>query len=167
MSGIRFTFTLGIVLATTLAAVPGRAEDDTLPPPTAEQATAVEPADAPYDPVGRRDPFRPPRVGSAAGAEGRTPLQRYDVGQLRLVAVIYETKDPRAVVEDDQGLGYIVKIGTLIGPNGGKVSAIERGKVVIAEDDAAYAPEGANKVTMELRPSDDATPRRASERGKR
>ena len=47
------------------------------------------PAEAVYDPTGRRDPFRPPRVNQTnLLGEARTPLQRYDLGQLRLVAVI-------------------------------------------------------------------------------
>jgi type IV pilus assembly protein PilP len=119
-----------------------------------EVARAVEPAsDAPYDPSGRRDPFRPPRAGTPhAAAEPRTPLQRYEIGQLRLVAVIYEAREPRAVVEDDQGLGYIVKVGTPIGPNGGQVRAIERGRVTITEDAVDfYGETRVNEVTMELR----------------
>ena len=116
-------------------------------------ARAVEPSDdVPYDPVGRRDPFRPPRAGTAQTGEPRTPLQRYEIGQLKLVAIIYETRDPRAVVEDDQKLGYIVKVGTPIGPNGGVVRAIERGRVVITEQAADYYGERReNEVTMELR----------------
>ena len=116
-------------------------------------ARAVEPSgDVPYDPAGRRDPFRPPRAGSAQSGEPRTPLQRYEIGQLKLVAIIYETRDPRAVVEDDQKLGYIVKVGTPIGPNGGVVRAIERGRVVITEQAADYYGERReNEVTMELR----------------
>ena len=82
----------------------------------------------------------------------RTPLQRYEIGQLRLVAVIYEAREPRAVVEDDQGLGYIVKVGTPIGPNGGQVRAIERGRVTITEDAVDfYGETRVNEVTMELR----------------
>ena len=116
-------------------------------------ARAVEPSgDVPYDPAGRRDPFRPPRAGSAQTGEPRTPLQRYEIGQLKLVAIIYDTRDPRAVVEDDQKLGYIVKVGTPIGPNGGVVRAIERGRVVVAEQAVDYYGEQrANEVTMELR----------------
>ena len=46
--------------------------------------------DKAYDPAGRRDPFRPPRANmTTAQGEIRTPLQRYDIGQLKLVAVIY------------------------------------------------------------------------------
>jgi len=117
-------------------------------------ARAVEPpsGDVPYDPTGRRDPFRPPRAGTAQTGEPRTPLQRYEIGQLKLVAIIYETREPRAVVEDDQKLGYIVKVGTPIGPNGGVVRSIERGRVVVVEQAADYYGERReNEVTMELR----------------
>jgi type IV pilus assembly protein PilP len=116
-------------------------------------ASAVEPAaDAPYDPTGRRDPFRPPRAGTAQSGEPRTPLQRYEIGQLKLVAIIYDTREPRAVVEDDQKLGYIIKVGTPIGPNGGVVRSIERGRVVVAEQAVDYYGERReSEVTMELR----------------
>src|SRR5206468_10216235 len=116
-------------------------------------ARAVEPAGGvPYDPAGRRDPFHPPRTGTVHTGEPQTPLQRYDIGQLRLVAVIYDTRDPRAVVEDDQGLGYIVRVGTPIGPNGGTVRVIERGHVQITETAVDYYGEQRqNEVTMELR----------------
>jgi type IV pilus assembly protein PilP len=125
-------------------------------PPPAETALAVVPTDLPYDPANRRDPFRPPRVGTATPAgEARTPLQRYDIGQLRLVAIIYDTREPRAVVEDDQGLGYIVKVGTPVGPNGGQVKSIERGKVLIKEDALDfYGERHASEVAMELRTAD-------------
>jgi len=66
--------------------------------------------------------------------EARTPLQRYDLGQLRLVAVIYDAQSPRAVVEDDAGLGYIVRVGTPIGPNEGKIKQIKPAEVVIEEN---------------------------------
>lgn len=98
-------------------------------------AVAVVPSDDGVDSKHGRDPFRPPKLGaSGATAEARTPLERYELGQLRLVAVVYGGTQSRAVVEDDQGLGYIVKIGTRIGPNGGEVAMIDRGKVVVRED---------------------------------
>ena len=130
-----------------------------------EPVKAVEPADdVPYDATGKRDPFRPPRLSAKAGyGEPRTPLQRYEIGQLRLVAIIYETQEPRAVVEDEQGLGYIVKVGTPIGPNDGQVKAIERGRVLIQEDSVDYyGDRRAAEVVMELR-----TAERTAERGKR
>jgi type IV pilus assembly protein PilP len=108
------------------------AADAVAPPAVASAAPAVD--NTAYDPTGRRDPFRPPRVNQllASGGE-RTPLQRYELGQLRLVAVIYDTGDARAVVEDEGGLGYIIKVGTKIGVNDGVVRGIERGKVLVEE----------------------------------
>ncbi len=123
-------------------------------PPVAEAVKAVEPAeDAPYDPAGRRDPFRPPRASvTAHSGEPRTPLQRYEIGQLRLVAIIYDTTQPRAVVEDEQGLGYIVKVGTPIGPNEGEVRAIEQGRVLIQEESVDfYGEHHPTEVVMDLR----------------
>ena len=116
--------------------------------------------DKPYDPAGRRDPFRPPRANSTtAQGEVRTPLQRYDIGQLKLVAVIYNANEPRAVVEDDAGLGYIVRVGTPIGSNGGSVKAIEHGKVRVQEEAIDfYGDRQTSEAVMELA---------AEERGKR
>ena len=120
MSRRAFGAYLGAVLLA--AAMPGQAQ-----PPM--PVVAVERAD-------RRDPFRPPRlgVGKTAALDGtRTPLEGYELGQLRLVAVIYGNTQSRAVVEDDQGLGFIVKQGTRIGPNGGEVASIDRGRMVVRE----------------------------------
>jgi type IV pilus assembly protein PilP len=109
--------------------------------------------DRPFDPAGRRDPFRPPRATvSTRSGEPPTPLQRYEIGQLKLVAIIYDTEQPRAVVEDDQGLGYIVRVGTAIGANGGRVRNIERGRVLIEEDSVDFYGENhLSNVVMELR----------------
>jgi type IV pilus assembly protein PilP len=145
----RMTLGLGMVMAVALGAA-ARAEQ--AQSPDTAIARAVEPADARYDPAGRRDPFRPLRGGGRQAGEPRTPLQRYELGQLKLVAIIYDTRDPRAVVEDEQGLGYIVKVGTPIGPNGGQVRAIERGRVTVAEESVDYYGEArVNEVAMELR----------------
>jgi type IV pilus assembly protein PilP len=109
--------------------------------------------DRPFDPTGRRDPFRPPRASAVTRTgEPPTPLQRYEIGQLKLVAIIYDTLEPRAVVEDDQGLGYIVRVGTAIGANGGRVRDIERGRVLIEEDSVDFYGEShLSNVVMELR----------------
>jgi Tfp pilus assembly protein PilP len=90
-----------------------------------------------YTPAGKRDPFYSPFSAVApeiAGDEApKTPLQRFDLGQLKLVGVIWETDEPRALVEDSGGLGYIVTRGTLIGSRGGVVKTIEPKRVVIEE----------------------------------
>ena len=148
---------LGLALAVGAGSA-GVAEDA---PAGVKPVTAVEPAEDPaYDSTGKRDPFRPPRVSAnTPSGEVRTPLQRYELGQLKLVAVIYNTNDPRAVVEDEEGLGYIVKLGTPIGPHGGEVHGIEPGRLVVNEDSVDYYGEHhPSEVVMELK---------ASERGKR
>lgn len=89
-----------------------------------------------YDASGKRDPFRPLfllRRSAAETVEPLTPLQRYEIGQLRLVGVIYDLAPPRAMVEDSSGLGFIVTPGTAIGPNGGVVTAIRPRQMVVEE----------------------------------
>ena len=89
-----------------------------------------------YDPTGKRDPFRPLfllRRPATALEEPLTPLQRYEIGQLKLVGVVYDLAPPRAMVEDSSGLGFIVTPGTAIGPNGGVVTAIRPRQVVVEE----------------------------------
>ena len=145
-------YTIGLLGSLILAGGPASAVEGVAPAP--QPVKAVEPADdMPYDSTGRRDPFRPPRAATNAHTgEQLTPLQRYEIGQLRLVAIIYDTNQPRAVVEDEAGLGYIVRVGTPIGPNDGAVRDIERGRVVIQEDSVDYYGEHhPAEVVMDLR----------------
>ena len=78
-------------------------------------------------------------------------MERYDIGQLKLVGIVWGIKEPRAMVEDATGLGYIVKIGTLIGPNEGKVKAIKPTEVVIEESFVDfYGARKTQEVSMKL-----------------
>ncbi len=91
-----------------------------------------------YDPIGKRDPFQPQAqpTGPPSLGEPRTPLQQFELSQLKLVAVITEPGNPqgaRGVVEDSAGLGYIIRIDTPIGRNEGRVTAIEPDRIVIEE----------------------------------
>ena len=89
-----------------------------------------------YEPAGKRDPFLSPfyrQSESAAPEEAKTPLQRFDLGQLKLVGVILEEQEPKALIEDSGGLGYIVTRGTPIGSKGGIITAIEPKRVVVEE----------------------------------
>jgi type IV pilus assembly protein PilP len=65
--------------------------------------------------------------------ENLSPLERLELSQLKLVGIIWDTKDPRAMVEDNAGLGYVIKIGTPIGSHDGKVKAIHQAEVVVEE----------------------------------
>jgi len=89
-----------------------------------------------YDPAGKRDPFRPLSLLRDGGPEQReplTPLERYEIGQLKLVGVVLQLAPPRAMVEDSAGLGFILTPGTPVGPNGGVVTEIRPREVVVEE----------------------------------
>ena len=88
-----------------------------------------------YYPEGKRDPFLSPfyrQPEQAVPEEAKTPLQRFDLGQLKLVGVILE-EEPKALIEDSGGLGYIVTKGTPIGSKGGVIKSIEPKRVVVEE----------------------------------
>jgi Tfp pilus assembly protein PilP len=85
---------------------------------------------------GGRDPFRPMTLRAKVNTRARenlSPLERLDLSQLKVVGIIWDIKEPRAMVEDTAGLGYVVKVGTPIGSNDGVVKAIHRNQIVVEE----------------------------------
>jgi type IV pilus assembly protein PilP len=102
--------------------------------PAEQKSDAQSPGN--FSTVGKRDPFRPFTLNTRTNSRPRenlSPLERYDLGQLRLVGVVWHVKEPSAMVEDSVGLGYIVKVGTPIGANDGKVKAIKPNEIIIEE----------------------------------
>jgi type IV pilus assembly protein PilP len=91
-----------------------------------------------YSSVGKRDPFRSflseldKETGSLA-TRCATPLGRFELEQLRLVAVVTGLEDPVAMVEAPTGVGYSVRRGACIGKNGGAVAAVRTGELVVSE----------------------------------
>ena len=85
----------------------------------------------------RTDPFMPfvieaqteAGIGSKKTLKILTPLQKIELSTLKLLAVISFGKDARALVEDSTGIGYIVRTGTLMGPNNGKVIGVFQAKM--------------------------------------
>lgn len=122
------------------------------PAPEAQSAAPeADIATPPYDPAGRRDPFRPFTLDlHREAAVQMTPLQRYELGQLTVVGTVWEMHPPRAMVEDSVGMGYIVTLGTPIGRNGGVVTAIEPQRIVVEERVLDfYGQEQVNRIIME------------------
>jgi type IV pilus assembly protein PilP len=73
-------------------------------------------------------------VKDASKSVPLTPLQRYEISQLKLVAIVAAPDGGTiALVEDTVGKGYFLKKGTWIGNNDGKVTKILRDKVIIEE----------------------------------
>jgi type IV pilus assembly protein PilP len=100
-------------------------------------------APPPYNPKGKPDPFEPfikdqaQQVAKTLKAKKRspqTPLEQIDLGQLKLVAIVASPSGNRALVEQSSGKGYILKPGTYVGLNSGKVVEITIEKVMIEEE---------------------------------
>lgn len=110
----------------------------------AAEAAAGVPAEAQkaaplplYDPAGKRDPFVPFLRGQALAPRGPIeslpPLERYDLGELHFVGVLWGAKGYRALVEDAEGKGYTVAVGSRLGRNGGIVTRITDGEIAVRE----------------------------------
>jgi type IV pilus assembly protein PilP len=101
-----------------------------------------------------RDPFRPMTLKTTASSRSRenlSPLERLDIGQLRIVGIVWDVKEPRAMVEDSAGLGYTVKVGTPIGSNDGRVKVIRRDQIIIEEVyEDAYGARKKRDIAMRL-----------------
>ncbi len=64
----------------------------------------------------------------------RTPLEKLSIGQLKLVAIIRAPSGNKALVEESSGKGYVIKKGTYIGLNSGKIIKIEKNNIIIEEE---------------------------------
>jgi type IV pilus assembly protein PilP len=133
-----------------------------LSPPAAAPVVAEAPAaidaavnaEAPMPDAAKRDPFRPftldlrPEVPHDAPL---TPLQRYELPQLRVAAILLHTLPPRAMLEDNSGMGFIVTPGTPIGRNRGVVKTIESRRIVVEEKTLDYyGNEQVQNVVLEM-----------------
>ena len=89
-----------------------------------------------YHSNNKRDPFQSfLRMGvEEENTLSLTPLQKYEVGQYHLVGIIWDVDRPRAMVEDPDGQGHVMELGTYIGTRWGKVEIIEEGVVVVTEE---------------------------------
>jgi type IV pilus assembly protein PilP len=113
-----------------------------------------------YNPIGKRDPFRSflSAGGRVKDETPRTPLQRYEIDEYRLVGIIWGIDRPRALVEDPERIGHVMEIGTYIGKNWGKVTQITSTDVVVTEE---YQTIDGELVVNPIRMTMPVDPRRA------
>jgi type IV pilus assembly protein PilP len=124
----------------------GKTASEQPPTPSGEEKTVAKSSSQErpiYNPKGKIDPFEPlfrekPVVAVAQQKRKkrvpRTPLEKIDLSQLKLVGIILASSGNRALVEESNGKGYVIKNGTYVGTNAGKVVKIEQDKVVVAEE---------------------------------
>ncbi len=93
-----------------------------------------------YSPIGKRDPFRSlfDEYDEDESEKQLTELQRYELDQLKLVAIVSRIATPYAMVEDPAGKGHSLTRGTLIGKNWGRVAAITPDCVTVKEEYRDY-----------------------------
>jgi Tfp pilus assembly protein PilP len=84
-----------------------------------------------YVSAGRRDPFRIDRPDNEAQAPIYA-LQRWEIDELKLIGVV-TSRHPVAMIEDPEGLGHTVQIGSIVGKNWGRVVRIADGEIRIRE----------------------------------
>lgn len=145
LMAIAFLLVAGCGGGSPTSSVPRKATGTAVEKAKAQSATAIpkkeeekkEEVEYSYNPAGKPDPFKPfIQLTPVKGASRKvllTPLQRYEVSQLKLVAIISAPEGNVALVEDASGKGFFLKKGTLIGSNDGKVTKILKDKVVIEE----------------------------------
>jgi type IV pilus assembly protein PilP len=106
-----------------------------------------------YVSAGKRDPFRSFVLEHAKDRrQDRGPLEQFDLTQLSLVAVVWDTNKPRALFQDPSGRAYIVSEGTAIGKNDGRVITIGDNQVVVKETYVDYLGERTEKdIEMHVR----------------
>jgi len=118
------------------------------------QKTSETPAPTRAVKEGDRDPFRSPLMPKKINTsvrENLSPLERVDLGQLKIVGIVWSIKEPRAMIEDTAGLGYVVRVGTPVGNNDGTVKAIQRDQIIVEEYFAdAYGARKKHDVSMRL-----------------
>jgi type IV pilus assembly protein PilP len=90
-----------------------------------------------YQQDNRRDPFRPfKEIGPLEGAElvgPLLPLQRFDLSEIKLVGIIWDIRNPKAMFIDPTKKVHTLNKDDRIGRNNGYVAAIREGEVVVVE----------------------------------
>ena len=96
-----------------------------------------------YSPRGRRDPFKPliqkePIVAEIVKKKEpqriKGPMEKFELEQYRLIAIMVVSGQPRAMVKAPDGKSYTVEVGEYIGMNNGIVSDIQTKDVAIDEN---------------------------------
>lgn len=140
----------GLIATLALGALAGGGEDEApvVAPPSPSARKKVEVAapvaalsqvDYVYNPINKRDPFRPLTIEGPKGTTDNTgevvvctePLCLVDIDDLNVVAVVSGDANPLAMVEDRNGVGHIVRRNTRMGKQGGKVTQILRDCIVV------------------------------------
>ncbi len=105
------------------------------PIPTVESVSFLEPYVFDLR-EGRRNPFRAPTLADGTMADMMlpgTPLERYDLNELKLVGILWDVKTPKAMMVDPQGEVHVLGKDDRVGRKRGYIAVIREGEVVVVE----------------------------------
>lgn len=99
---------------------------------------AKKTAEFAYLPVGKRDPFRSylAEIATTQDVDARRieATERFELDQYRLTGLVTGTSQPKALVEDPEGVGHTLRIGSHVGKNGGVISRINADGFIVTEE---------------------------------
>jgi Tfp pilus assembly protein PilP len=104
-----------------------------------------------YDSKGRRDPFvslTDVMKAKPTRKTGTSPTEGYDVDEVKLIAIAWDSQQYYAVVTLPDRKSYTVKKGMVLGLYGGKVRDITRDSVIISEQIKDYKGQLKTKDTI-------------------
>lgn len=109
-----------------------------------------------YSPMGRRDPFKPliekketivEKINKRP-AKIKGPLEKFELNQFRLMAIMIVKGAPRAMVKAPDGKSYTVKVNDYIGMNDGLVKNIET-KVIDVDENGMRVEKSPDRIVVE------------------
>lgn len=100
-----------------------------------------------YNPEGLRDPFYPTRKGreevvttapeirppNEVDFNPQDPLQAFTLAEYKLVGVMWEVREPRAMVQTPDQKVYVIRRKIRLGREGAVVAAIRESEIVVVE----------------------------------
>lgn len=114
-----------------------------------------------YDPTGRRDPFKPffttveplPVASSEVDTKkvevvNENILLNYDLDKYKVVAILWQVKDPKVVIKDPAGKTHLMRKENKLGKNNGFIAEIREGEVVVVEPVTAES--GVSSATTKI-----------------
>lgn len=127
-------------------------DDNVVKNDTAETSTD----DFSYSPMGRRDPFKPlvdkkEKIVKSVNKRPekiKGPLEKFELSQFRLMAIMIVKGAPRAMVKAPDGRSYTVKVNDYIGMNGGQVKNIQT-KTVTIDNSGMRAEKSPDRIVVE------------------
>lgn len=109
-----------------------------------------------YSPMGRRDPFKPlvdkkekiVKKGATRPDKIKGPLEKFELTQFRLMAIMIVKGAPKAMVKAPDGKSYTLKINDYIGMNGGQVTNIQT-KMIVTDNSGIRVEKSPDRVVVE------------------